>query len=75
MKWVKSALTDNSGAFDIAQIVMPIAVLGVLFLSAWATIVNKQAFDPNQLGIGLGAVIAALGAYKWGQSKEPRPNG
>jgi len=73
--WVRDALTDTHGEFDVAQIMLPVSILGMLFLSGWATIVNKQAFDANQLGIGVGAIIAALGAYKWGDSKQQRPDG
>lgn len=73
MNWLREALTDNHGEFDVVQIVLPIAVLGMLGLSAWSVVVNKQPFDGNQLGVGIGAVISALGVYKWGDSKTPRP--
>lgn len=72
MSWLRSALTDAQGEFDVAQIMLPVAVIGMLFLDGWSVIVNKQPFDGNQLGIGIGAVIAALGAYKWGDSKTIR---
>jgi hypothetical protein len=72
--WIRGALTDSHGEFDVAQIMLPLAVLGMLAISAWSVIVNKQMFDPQQLGVGVGAAIAALGAYKWGDSRQTRPS-
>jgi hypothetical protein len=67
-----SAFTDNHGAWDIAQFMVPVAVIGVLALAGWA-IWKGQTFNAAEVGGGIAAIIAALGAYKWGDSKSPRP--
>lgn len=69
MSWIKQALTDDRGEFDVANIMCALAPIAMIAISAWAVIVNKQLFDANQLGIGIAAVIAALGASKWGDAK------
>lgn len=73
MKWIKSTLTDNYGEFDVGQILAPVAVVGMLGLEAWAIVVNHQAFSANDLGIGIGAVLTGLAAWKFGDAKSPRP--
>jgi hypothetical protein len=52
---------------------VPVAVIGMLLLSAWA-IHKGQEFKPQDLGIGIGAILGGLGAMKWGQSTEKRPD-
>ena len=71
--WVRSAFTDNAGEFDIGQIVTPVVLFWLMAIESWAVAINKQSFDPQSLGIGVGAILAALGAYKWGDSKSPEP--
>lgn len=68
-KWFVSAITDDRGEFDIPQMMVPIAVLGILAISGYDVAHNANRLDAQQLGTGIAAVIAALGAYKWGEGK------
>jgi hypothetical protein len=67
--WLRQMLTDDRGEFDVAVMMTCVAPLAMIAISAYAVMVNKQQFDANQLGIGIAAVIAALGASKWGDAK------
>jgi hypothetical protein len=66
--WLRSALTDEHGQFDIAYIGMGaliVIVLGaipsLLLMAVWALYAGR-AFDPQPLGIAIGAVCGGFAA-------------
>jgi len=83
--WVKHAVTDRDNTtYDGGRLALFYLVFGIVTfvivvmcgLQGWDTIVNKQPFKPNDLGIGVGGllggiagVLMGLGAYLYGQDK------
>lgn len=68
MNWLRSALTDEAGQYDIAYIGMGaliVIVLGaipsLLLMAVWALYAGKT-FDPQPLGVAIGAVCAGFAA-------------
>lgn len=61
-KFISDCFTNANGDWDIGRVLWAIAVLVFLALACIAVLLNKQTFDPQTFGIGLGAVMAAGGA-------------
>ncbi len=72
--WMRSILTDHQGEFDTGRILTPIVVVGMLGLAVLDTWKNGAHFDAQAFGIGIGAVLAGLAAYLWGDTKRPDPS-
>ena len=67
MNWLKSMFSDSSGAVDDARIAAFLIVLTFLGNSIMA-IVKGQPWDPQQFGIGAGALAGGIGIW-FGQRK------
>ena len=65
----KQMLSDDRGEFDAAPVMVVLGTTGLLAISAYATVVNKQTFDALQVGGGCAAMISSLLASKWGDAK------
>lgn len=66
--------TDNHGRNDVGDIMVGVAVVSLILISGYDVGINHHDFKPQDLGIGVAAIIAALGAYKYGDSKSSNPN-
>lgn len=63
MSLIRDLLTGkDSATYEIARVSGAAVVATFLGLSAYAVIGKGQHFDPQEFGIGAGAVIAAMGA-------------
>jgi uncharacterized membrane protein len=63
MNLIKDLLTGQDNVtYQIARVSGAAVVVTFIALSAYAVIGKGQPFDPQQFGIGAGAVIAAMGA-------------
>jgi hypothetical protein len=65
----RDAFSDDRGRLDAGEMMVPIAVLGILAISAYAVIVNEQVFNAQDVGIGCAALVTALLASRWGNAK------
>ena len=65
----RDAFSDDRGRIDAGEMMVPIAVLGILAISAYAVVVNHQAFNAQDVGIGCAALVTALLASRWGNAK------
>jgi hypothetical protein len=73
MKGIRNPLTDNHGNFDVGNIMFAVWVIAMVVL-AWVDVyIHGNPFKAQELGIGVASGIAALGAYKYGDSKSPPP--
>lgn len=61
--------TDNFGRKEITNVLVAIAVVSLIAISGFDVFKNKHDFKPQELGTGIAAIIAALGVYRWGDSK------
>jgi predicted membrane-bound mannosyltransferase len=58
--------TDNRGAWDTGRVIVPLAVLAMIAISAFDVVSNGRAFNAQDLGVGVGAVLAGFAAYLYG---------
>lgn len=72
MNDVRSPWTDNHGNFDIANIGVAFAIVSIIGL-AWFLAFKDKPVNLQDIGVSIAAIIAALGAYKWGDSKQAPP--
>lgn len=61
--------TDDSGRWDAGEMMVPVAVIGILVISAYAVAVNGQDFNAQDVGLGCAALVTALLASRWGSAK------
>jgi hypothetical protein len=66
--WVRDALTDDRGEFDVANIMVALGVQGILLIAGWDVAMNKHEFKPLETGGGCAALVAALWASKKGDA-------
>jgi hypothetical protein len=74
MSWMKNMLTgvDNE-THDVARVLAVLAFLVGLGLTIYAVAWKGQSFDLTQFGLGIGAMLAALGAaLKLKEDTEPK---
>lgn len=70
----RSPFTDNHGNYDIGNIGVAVAVVSILGLT-WFLAWHDKPISLQDVGVSIAAIITALGAYKWGDSKQSRPPG
>ena len=54
--------SDPNGLADDGRVGAFLVVLGYIAIAGWDVMVNKKPFDPQQYGIGAGALFAGVGA-------------
>lgn len=64
-------LTDHAGEFDTGRILVAVVIVGMLLLTWLDVEQNKAHFNPQEFGIGIGAVLGGFAAYLWGDTKRP----
>lgn len=69
--WFKSIMTDHNGDFDLGAVLVGVVVNAMCLISAYDVMITHVKFDPQQFGIGIGAVLAGFAAYKFGDAKRP----
>ncbi len=72
--WIKNILTgvDNE-THDVARVLAVIAFIVGLGLTIYSVAWKNQSFDLTQFGLGVGAMLAALGAaLKLKEDTEPK---
>lgn len=67
----RDLITDGRNRVDSGRFIAPFAVFGLVFISAWDVIINHAKFDPQSLGVGIGAILGGLAAYLYGDAKHP----
>lgn len=65
----RDAFSDDRGRLDAGEMMVPIAVVGILLISAYAVMVNGQDFNAQDVGVGCAALVTALLASRWGNAK------
>ena len=68
MGWFNKLLNKNDNSVDATELAVFIyailslgSVVVFLLLSVWDTIILKNAFHPNEYGMGIGAVMSGTG--------------
>jgi hypothetical protein len=65
----RDAFSDDRGRLDAGEMMVPLAVIGILAISAYAVVVNGQDFNAQDVGVGCAALVTALLASRWGNAK------
>lgn len=72
--WTRELLTDREGLPDTGRVATTIAILVMLGLATFDVVVQHASFRPQELGLGIGAILGGLGPYLWGDSRRaPAP--
>lgn len=67
--YFRDLTTDNRDRVDSGRFIAPLAVISLILISAWDVAVNHAKFDPQALGVGIGAILGGLAAYLYGDAK------
>lgn len=80
--WLRDAVTDAHGDFDVANIGVAVLIamtIGACVVACYALLAGK---DPQPLGVAVGAIfggfataLGALGVYRWGDRRPPPGEG
>ena len=74
MKWPRYLCGVDNETPDLIRLLALASIAVFLVLACWAVMHDRQSWDAQQYGVGLGAVIAAVGAaLKLAQDTEPKP--
>jgi len=84
-KWISNSITDwDNTTVDVGRVsvffivfgLVSVVIFAMLLFTGWDVIVNKNQFDPQSLGIGVGGllggistVLMGLGVYLFGDSR------
>ena len=64
IEWIKKGLSDDVGAMDEARVAALLIVLSFIGNSIASIVMSpSHTFDPQQFGIGAGALAAGLGGW------------
>ena len=64
-------LTDRNGEFDAGAILVVLVTLYMCASSGYDTFVQSRAFNAQEFGTGIAAMLGGFGVYKWGDSRRP----
>lgn len=74
MKWPRALTGQDNETPDILRILGALSVVVFLFLAIWAVVHDRQVWDAQSYGTGLGLVLAAIGGGLWmKKDTEPKP--
>lgn len=72
MKFIRDLFTESDGTtWDLGRVQGTVAFASFLGAALWAYIIRGQMFDPQALGIGIGAVMGAYGLMIKLKGSEP----
>lgn len=60
--WIKKLFEAPDGLPDEGRVAAMSLVASFIGLAAWSVIVDHRPFDPQQYGIGIGGMMAGIGA-------------
>ena len=63
LRWIAALFEDEAGIPDDARVAAFLLILAYSVLGGWAVIINHQALDFQQWGIGAGALTAGVGGW------------
>lgn len=63
LRWAAALFADEAGVPDDARVAAFLLIAGYVALGLWSVIVNHQAMDFQQYGIGAGALTAGVGGW------------
>lgn len=69
MSLLKNMFEAPDGLLDDGRIAAMLLVISYIVLGGWSVIADGKQFDPQQYGIGIGAMMAGIGVL-FGQRKD-----
>jgi len=69
--WYRAIFTDRHGEFDNGSVVVGLAVMAMIGLSAYDVMKLGHEFKALDLGGGIGALLGGFAAYRWGDRPSP----
>jgi len=71
--WIDSFTTSDGKTFDVGRILGFWSIATFIFLATWDVLVKGHEFHMQDFGVGLGALMAAMGALlKLKETTEPK---
>lgn len=70
---LRAITTDRDGNPDAGAIALLVVVAFMCVSSGYDTFYLAHAFNAQDFGVGMAACIGAFGGYKWGDSRDRRP--
>ncbi len=68
INWIKQLFQAPDGLPDDGRVAAFMLVLSYIVYAGWSVIYQGKAFDPQQYGVGIGAMLAGTGVL-FGQRK------